>query len=301
MFDATEAVTVELPKLTKAQTIERERMVKWLEYHITRGKKEQGYPVVVTITPILAAVLLERNHDNRPISAGNANALLSDIANGRWQFNGQSITVSDTGVLLDGQHRLGQVVATGRSIRSVIVFGPKEDARFTFDIGKPKTAANFLSMKGYKYTAALSAAARLVLVYRGQGNVVSRGNERGIRPTKTELTAAVEELEGLATSVDFVAARKTKHLTGPGTLAFAHYMFRKRSTKEAADHFFIKLFEGDGLTRGNPILYCRNRLPDVRGNVNTCVELLFKCWNAHRRNEEITKLPLNGKLPKLER
>lgn len=303
MLDTTQSVTGNgvSPILSKAKMVERERLIAWFDQGVARGKKEQGFAVVVTITPALAKILIERNVDNRPISAGNSNALMSDIAGGRWQFNGQAIVVSDTGILLDGQHRLHQVIATGRPIRTTITFGPKEESRFTIDTGKSKTAANFLAMQGHKYTAALSAAARLVLVYREQGNIVHRGNVRGINPTKTEITAAVNELDGLATSVEFVAAHKTKNLTGPGTLGFAHFMFRKRATKEAADHFFTKLFNGDGLAKGDPILYCRNRLPDVRTNVNTCAELLFKCWNAHRRGEELTKLPMNGKLPKLER
>lgn len=287
------------PTLTKAKAIERERMMAWLEERIKISKTKK-IAEVVALTPVLAALLLERNVNNRPLSPRGSSMLASDIANGRWEYTGASIVISVGGHLIDGQHRCAQVVATGVSIEVILAFGAKETAKYKIDIGRPKSASNFLAMKEYKYTAALAAAARMVLLYRGQGNVVERGSN-GLNPTKTEIVEAVEQLDGLASSIEFVASHKLKPFAGPGPLGFAHFLFRKRATKEAADHFFLKMFEGDSLSRGDPILYCRNRLNDVRGNNNTCAELLFKCWNAHRRGETITKLPMNGKLPKLER
>lgn len=115
----------------------QERLRVWLDDHIAASKRKPNAEVV-TLVPALAALLLERNPVNRPISKSNASELRQDVASDRFMFNGESIVVSDTGVLLDGQHRCKIVVDTGIPIETVIAFGPKEAARFTIDTGKVK-------------------------------------------------------------------------------------------------------------------------------------------------------------------
>lgn len=311
MLDATssEVITPLAPIYTKAQTEERRRMGEWLEDRIAASKKKPSAEIV-TLTPMLASLLIEpdRNPINRPLSVGNETSLLSDLANGRFEFNGESIVVSNTGVLLDGQHRCQTVLKSGMSIQTVIVFGPKEAARFTIDIGRPKTAQNFLAMKGHQYTAVLAAAARLILIYRGNDsrNVMSGGGKAtGINPTKTEVVAAIDQLRGLEDSVETVYPAP-KSFGSKSTLAFAHYVITKRAGRENADHFFVKMFSGADLKSGDPILYCAKRLPELQSGGGTSghnvrAELIFKCWNGHRRGEAFTRLALNGRLPKVER
>lgn len=291
--------------MTKTAAEEIRRMNAWLAERVAASKKKPSAEVV-TLTPVLAQLLLERNPINRPISPGNESSLISDVANGRFEFNGESIVISDTGVLLDGQHRCQTVIKSARSIQTVIVFGPKEEARFTIDIGRPKSAPNFLAMKGHKYTAVLAAAARLVLLYRSYGNLITSGTGKKIAPTKTEVVAAVAQLRGLDSSVEFVHSA-SKSLGSKSVLAFAHYVISRKAPREEADYFFGKMFEGADLRRGDPILYCAKRLPELGANggttgMNSRAELIFKCWNLHRLGaNDVTKLPLNGRLPKLER
>jgi hypothetical protein len=255
---------------------------------------------IVTLTPVLAALLLERNPINRPISPRNAAFLASDIANNRWEFNGESIVVSNTGKLLDGQHRCLQVITTGKAIRTTIVFGPKEKARYTIDTGKPKSAANFLSMQEYKNTTNLAAVVGYHLRWRTRGYISTGGTEM---PTTQEKLAAVGEMPGIEKSLD-LTMRGAKAVGSVAVLAFCHYVFWKKSGREVADHFINKIVDGDGLRRGDPILYCRNRLLNMRRGVdaNTRAELIFKCWNAHRLGHDVSHCKLSGgKLPKVER
>jgi hypothetical protein len=311
MLDATQSTeNVNAPVYTKSQTEERRRMTDWLNDRIAASKKKPSAEVV-TLTPVLAALLVEpdRNAINRPLSIGNEASLLNDVAGGRFEFNGESIVVSNTGILLDGQHRCQMVIKSGVPVQTVIVFGPKESARFTIDIGRPKTAQNFLSMKGHQYTAVLAAAARLILIYRGNDsrNIISGGSasQSLLKPTKTEVVAAVEQLRGLGESVETVHAAP-KSFGSKSTLAFAHYVITKRGGRDDADHFFLKMFSGAELKNGDPILYCAKRLSELQSGGGTSghnvrAELIFKCWNGHRRGESFTRLALNGRLPKVEK
>jgi hypothetical protein len=55
--------------------------------------------------------------------------------------------------------------------------------------------------------------------------------------------------------------------------------------------------------RGDPILYCRNRLiGGGRGMpAHSRIELIFKCWNAYRMGHGVDHCKLTGKLPKIEK
>lgn len=275
------------------------RMTIWLEEHVAKGKKSP-HAEVVTLTPVLASLLLERNPVNRPISKTNNNEIRQDMANGRYVFNGESIIISDTGTLNDGQHRCLNVLETGVPIQTVIVFGPKEETRFTVDTGRSKTVANFLSMKGRKYTHVLGPASGYILQWKQLGWIPYDGSAR---PSKQAILQAADTIKGIDASVEFTSDCM-KTVRSHAVLAFCHHAFWKASSREDADYFMTKLIHGDGLKKGDPILYCRNRLIGMGRNTRAGnrVELVFKCWNAHRNNHGIDHFKLSGgKLPKLER
>lgn len=299
MLDST-TEQASAPALTKAQTEERRRLSEWLDAHITASKK-QPCAEYITLVPMLARLLLERNPFNRPISKRNAQDLAADIANKRFLFNGESIVVSKTGVLLDGQHRCQQVAATGIAIETVIVFGPDDEARFTIDTGKSKSVSNFLAMKGKQYTHALAAAANYHLQWR-EFNYINFGG--GVNtPTKAAILAAASELRGLETSVEFTATCM-KTTRSHAVLAFCHFVFWKRSTREAADHFIHKIIEGDELRRDDPIFVCRKFLMATKRGItaHAKIEMIFRAWNYHRLGTRVDRIRCVGNLlPKLER
>jgi hypothetical protein len=273
------------------------RMKAWLEERMAKSRKT---PIaeVVTLTPVLASLLLERNPANRPISRAGKNEIKQDLTNGRYVFNGESIIVSDTGILNDGQHRCLNVLETGIPIQTVIVFGPKEETRFTVDTGKSKTVSNFLAMKGRKYTHILGAAAGYILQLRQFGRLVDDQ-----RSTKQEILQAVDAIKGIDASVAFTS-EAMKSVRSHAVLAFCHHTFAKASSRENADQFMQKLMDGDGLKKGDPILYCRNRLIGMDRGTRASVraELVFKCWNAWRSGHTIDHFKMSGgKLPKVER
>lgn len=302
-LSADELAVTMTPTFTKAQAEERRRMTDWLEARIVASKKKPSAEVV-TLTPMLAQLLLEegRNPVNRPLSQRNSADIGADIANGRFEFNGESIVISNTGILIDGQHRCAQVAATKHSIETVIVFGPNEAARFTIDIGKSKTVSNFLAMKGRHYTGVLGAAVGYHLQWRKIGALLYGGGKH--YPTKPEILAAADETRGMETSVEFTVPAMKSPVRSHAVLAFCHFVFWKKTNRESADQFILRLIEGDGLRRNDPILYCRNRLIKSGRSVpaGERAELIFKCWNAHRLGNTIDHLKISGgALPKVER
>lgn len=71
-------------------------------------------PTILTVTPEMAAKLLEHNKWNRPLNDLHVHRIKNQILKGKWQFNGDTIKVSADGDVLDGQHRLWAVISQGK-------------------------------------------------------------------------------------------------------------------------------------------------------------------------------------------
>lgn len=100
-----------------------------------------------TITPEEASRLLGENHGNRELKQFIVNTLAADIEAGRFVFNGDTIRVSKTGRLLDGQHRLTAVVQTGIPIETILITGLDDDVQTTIDTGSPRKFSDVLTMQ----------------------------------------------------------------------------------------------------------------------------------------------------------
>lgn len=85
----------------------------------------------INLTPELAGWLLENNGGNRRISQAEVARIADDIREGRWQTNGDTIKVSISGRLVDGQHRCLGCIAAGVPVPTLIAFGVS-DAKDVF-------------------------------------------------------------------------------------------------------------------------------------------------------------------------
>ena len=108
---------------------------------------------VVTITPEIAAQLLELNIKNRDVKKTNVSYLEFEMQAGEFHFNGESIILSVTGYVLDGQHRLMACVSTGKAFQTVLVLGVPDKDMCTIDTGPTRTAVDSMkiSYKDEKY------------------------------------------------------------------------------------------------------------------------------------------------------
>lgn len=255
---------------------------------------------MVSLTPELAALLLERNPANRKIKPNVVDAYAHDIERGAWAFNGQPVIVSDTGELNDGQHRCSAVIEAGKAIDILLIVGIKRSTRTTLDQGRVRTAGDYLSMGGASNTNVLAAAANYLWQYRNRGYVKHGGSSSA---TKTEIMEMVADNPGLAKSVSFVQTASAAAVGGPSILAFLHFTLKGTRHPEDADFFVHSLMNGAGLKNGSPILYARNKLINERGKLRAHekAEIFFKAWNAWRRGETLSRVAISGGvLPVLE-
>ena len=289
--------------MTKSSAVLRTeiaRMTEWVNERVARSKSA----VVaerVTLTPVLAAILLDRNDKNRNVSKTTISRLVSDIVGGRWAFNGEPIIVAKNGQLNDGQHRCKAVIEAGKNIDTLIVFGPERETRMTVDTGGLRRVSDFLAMDGFQNVNAFAAVCVFVWQFKEFGRL-ARSPES--RPTKAQsLLIADHYQQQIVDSLAFVDRKGTRKLTSPAMMAFCHWAIRTYGHPDAADAFINRLIDGTNLRRGDAALYCRNRLLDIRGNrwAHDKAELIFHAYNAERRGDSCNRIQLAGKLPALEK
>ena len=119
-----------------------------------------------TITPERAAEYLRVNVNNRKIRPLRVKTIASDIAAGKWQWNGQPIIFDTEGLLIDGQHRLTACVQAGKPIVTDVRRNVPRSCMSTIDIGTPRTTADLLIGKGRTSANERASTIKKLLAFR---------------------------------------------------------------------------------------------------------------------------------------
>lgn len=280
------------------------RQLSWFAERVERGRKEP-FVEVVTITPAIAARLLEMNDGNRPISERLVKDIASDIEHGFWQLNGETIIVSREGLLNDGQHRLEAVVRTGRPIQSAVMFGVERRARMTVDMGKQRTAGNFLAMSNVSNSNNVAAVTRALMFYdRGIYAHGGGGRKGNFSPTKQDL---LDYYEAHKKDIDNAVHEliNDKFIRSAGSTAFiAAYVILHRANPVECGVFFARVSDGANLKSTDPVLWLRGRFmtPTSRKQfaVHERIELILNHWNRWRVGAKVNRaIGLNHSYPKV--
>lgn len=276
-------------------TAETRRMRAWLADRIRRGQTEV-FSEVISLTPVLAELLLENNPDNRNLRHKKVETFATDIRNGDWPLNGETLKLSKEGLLNDGQHRCHAVISAGRPIPTIITFGVARETRMTVDQGAVRTAGNYLAMAGYECSNQMSAVSSMLWQMETLGRL-----SKHEKPTKVQISQVANAHPGISDSIRAVPSN-ARVGRSRSVLAFCHYLISRRA-KLHADSFFLRLVLGDGLSRNDPIYHCRERLiGGQRITQEEKVEIILRTWNAHRKGQRQTKCsPIMGTLPAIEK
>ena len=240
------------------------------------------------ISPDISEEMLERNNSNRHVSASVINKYSRDMLAGRWLLNGQTIKVSSSGKLLDGQHRLEAAKKAKRSFPAIIVEGLAEETFGSLDIGHRRSMSDILRERGESNTIVLASSLRWLWMVKNE--VVLAANSS---PTNGELLSILEESPEIRQSLRHVTP--IGKIMGTGIAAALHYTFSKIDFAKA-DEFFSRIIDGVQLAESSPIYHLRERLIRTRSSHRVRlaeaerVALTIKAWNAFRENRPMQLL-----------
>lgn len=254
------------------------------------------YPITtkfVDISPTLARKYLAKNSNNRPLSERRARAIAEAIQRGEWQVNGDTIRISDTGVLLDGQHRLRGIELSGCTVTSMVIEGLPEVVFNTIDTNaRSRTAADILSIKGEANATVLASSARLLFNYKMNGTILDGHKD----PTPVQLQEFIDKYPDIRDAVVSTASNNwAKRYMTPSIAGFCRFIFNRHNPAKT-NEFFDLLASGAGLDPTSPVLLLRERLyasaSDHKLSMNKKyrIALIFKAFKMFLRGSKAKSL-----------
>ena len=258
------------------------------------------YTKIVSISPDYAQELLKNNSLNRPVNQGRVNTYAKDMKEGRWVLNGESIIVSDSNKLLDGQHRLLAIMKSGATIQSLVVYGVKETYFPYIDTGKERNVRDVLSIQGFNNFSWKATAAQKYLKFsksQSASNVLLRQNKTNTATTNPEVLAFVVKYDELLESICRASRQcyeKINLLTASQIGVYMLYLILdKHHSAETVINFFRQLFRLEPITNNtiNVLFDYLNSFRGQRGiDVAAVNQRIIQTWNAFITRKEYKRL-----------
>lgn len=138
--------------------------------------------IYVEMTPDLAQRYLDTMRENRKYDSRWVAKLTEVIKNGEWILDGNCIKMDENGHLIDGQHRLRAVVASGETVTMEVKSGFKHDAINVIDaFTKPRSLADVATLNGIADAAATSCI--ISAYFRERNGYSDTGRGTKLSPT----------------------------------------------------------------------------------------------------------------------
>lgn len=269
--------------------------------------------LMVNVTPAIAKSLLKRNHKNRNPKDSNIANLKMQMLQNQWNpLNGESIKISKSGQLIDGQHRLQAVIAADVNVPILFTFNCDEESLITVDGGVSRSASDVLKIHGVKYYANIPSVVRFeTMAPLGLNSTKSMSSS-----ARTEVNLSNHQILDKAIKEKHVYYAvmkqaqlwqfKMKKLLRTSLIAKYYNVF-SRIDRGLAYEFFEILSSRKELTPNHPIGALQDFL--LTDAMNTLRKYsshekeiaIAKTWNAWLNGETVRKLKVTAtdRFPKL--
>lgn len=260
----------------------------------------------VLITPDMAAAMLEAESatgiKNRPINRRAVARYAEEMKAGEWELQYDPIIVSKSGFVMDGQHRLHAIIASGTSQWFLIARDAEERLITKIGVGNKRTPGDVLDMLGYANSKDLAAILKLLHSYYRNGSVHIKSDKR---PEPHEYETLAKKYPAAQQAASYARSHSRAACLKPSILGMMWYLFGQISQDDRND-FFGRLVSGLGLEDGSPILVLKNRLIEaMRARSSQSLQahdgdaalvvITIKAWNAYRKDDTIKVLRYNRK------
>lgn len=252
-------------------------------------------PILVYVTPEVAAEMLERNNNNLPLQERYVERYTRLMREGKWVAeNGVPICIDRNGNITNGQHRLWSVLNSGVAMYFwVMISSLSHDEVFgTIDTGRSRTTNAMLGVMKKQgnealqdvNTAVMSGIARHVYIYHNAG-------DRAWSSVPTDQLELIEFTEELAGDPDarYAASLVTKfakqHRRGKNWWASTVFLILKESdfpdrVPEFAEAVTEGLFDSVNDPRNALARYMRNSdTPMSTKASRVFIATAILCWN----------------------
>lgn len=251
--------------------------------------REDRDAIKIILTPEIAMEMLEANKHNRPLRQSLINRITDQIRRGKWKFNGDTIKISTTFDVLDGQHRLWAVCEAKRPVETLVVFGIDREAFDTIDtLRNYRSASDTVALEGVARHRAILATALSWLVRYERGVMLEYKQPKN-RIENADVKEALRANPNIAAAAERVS--RLRRLINPGLLAFHYYIVASQNTALADE--MVDVLSDPGRTAINhPYFQLRAHLASehtLKEPVKTTA-LMIKASNAAYRGDKLAAL-----------
>ena len=258
------------------------------------------------VTPKMAQEMLRENWSNRTIRNEHVDRIASDIREGRWELNGESLKFDNDGHLIDGQHRLLAIIEADKAAETFIVTDAPKSIQRTLGGVIARTFSDELTMRGVAYASVCSGAAKCAAIYdrfhywepkhvrqisiTDQGNAFDRHEDAILAASKF-----VTRLYGTNKGGGFLPTQ---------TMMASQLVWMRRHDLTVADWFVEKAYTGMGLKHDDPVHLLRRMFNprDVRRRMgfNLRNAVTIKAFNYTCEGRKIGRLQWRATGPVVE-
>lgn len=240
---------------------------------------------IVMVTPEMAKSFLEMNTRNRPVNQSQLLLFVEQLTRGEMQLTHQGIAISETGVLLDGQHRLMAIAKTGISAQLLVSTGLPDSVFTVLDSGAKRKARDVLAMDGAKNSSSTASGIRLYLMYTQAPNAVWTGH----LPLRLgSMTAIHDEFKRDRASWTLASSLASSYsatgIIAPGPMSCLVYVALRHChySSSFVEDFLMRLKIGNDLSLGNPLLaYRTKRFGEGAWSLQQRLADYIKLFNAY--------------------
>lgn len=212
---------------------------------------------IITVTPQDAERYLKNMIHNRPPSVRHTTFLANAMRRGEWHLTGQPIIFDERGRLLDGQHRMRAIIASGVTVTILAVYGAQDSTFSKMDQGRSRSVSDALGSVPNR-----TAVAGAVCLLHAAGISTGLPGANNHRPTNDQALAILAAHPGIINACSHIAGKKrARRMLGAGCGGFCLYQMSRHSDTEAT-RFIDKIDSGEGLGARSQCLALRNLLID---------------------------------------
>lgn len=247
----------------------------------------------IEITPDIAKRLLMQDNNNfRRVSPNEVTRYAKSMKNDKWEFNGDTIGIDESGRMKDGQHRTHAIVQTKKSL---FIFPVLIHDDTTIDNKKRLEFEDVLTSLGYKNTRNLASAVKLYYRYiNGYKNYVTVAQS-------IENNTAIEFLNNnlnLVDSFNYIANYYRNSGVSQSALTFLYHVMKSKDeymAKRFVEILFMPVeeYEQLGLRNYDAMYQYKLWLKGTTNNPSPVVvriAMLIKVWNHWRNNTNAPSL-----------
>lgn len=247
----------------------------------------------INVTPELAEQWLSKNLGNRSLRQRKVDTLASDMKSGNWRETGEAIKFDWNGRLIDGQHRLQAIIASGVNLHLLVVTGLDPATQRVIDTGTKRSAGDALRMAGEGGNSNIVAAVVRILLAYDAGKLRTSASTVPDATHSQTLDYWSDRTEALSASA--VVARRVAKQTGASVSVIGAFAIITQRIDATASFEFLQDIEQMRTSgKGDPRYTLIQRIRNLResGIQTRPAEQLFyflRAWNAYRAEE-----PLHG-------